>query len=279
MAKSTDARRRPADGRIACPSRPSSIPAATEGSGAGLATSASVIDARRFRDVVGSFPTGVTVVTARGRGPAGLTTNAFTLALARPAARARLLRQRLAHAAGRARDRALRGQRPARRPGGPRRGLRLQARRRREVRRRSTHTERRTASRCSTTRWPGWSASVASCCRGGDHTIGIGARRPRSTSPTASRCSSCAATTARASQASGLGDRAQREERADRRGERHHAELAAHDLQRRPTAARPRAAAPTACASSRPRASSTVCAERMRNCSAKNHDRRPGSTA
>jgi flavin reductase (DIM6/NTAB) family NADH-FMN oxidoreductase RutF len=36
-------------------------------------------DQRRFRDIVGSFPTGVTVVTARGSsGPAGLTTNAFT---------------------------------------------------------------------------------------------------------------------------------------------------------------------------------------------------------
>jgi 3-hydroxy-9,10-secoandrosta-1,3,5(10)-triene-9,17-dione monooxygenase reductase component len=36
-------------------------------------------DQRRFRDTVGSFPTGVTVVTARGSdGPAGLTTNAFT---------------------------------------------------------------------------------------------------------------------------------------------------------------------------------------------------------
>ena len=34
---------------------------------------------RRFRDTVGAFPTGVTVVTARGPdGPAGLTTNAFT---------------------------------------------------------------------------------------------------------------------------------------------------------------------------------------------------------
>ncbi len=34
---------------------------------------------RRFRDTVGAFPTGVTVVTARGpEGPAGLTTNAFT---------------------------------------------------------------------------------------------------------------------------------------------------------------------------------------------------------
>jgi flavin reductase (DIM6/NTAB) family NADH-FMN oxidoreductase RutF len=33
-------------------------------------------DQRRFRDVVGAFPTGVTVVTAPG--PAGLTTNAFS---------------------------------------------------------------------------------------------------------------------------------------------------------------------------------------------------------
>jgi 3-hydroxy-9,10-secoandrosta-1,3,5(10)-triene-9,17-dione monooxygenase reductase component len=37
------------------------------------------MDQRRFRDTVGAFPTGVTVVTARGAGgPAGLTTNAFT---------------------------------------------------------------------------------------------------------------------------------------------------------------------------------------------------------
>ena len=36
------------------------------------------MDERRFRDTVGAFPTGVTVVTARGDdGPAGLTTNAF----------------------------------------------------------------------------------------------------------------------------------------------------------------------------------------------------------
>lgn len=35
--------------------------------------------ARRFRDAIGSFPTGVAVVTANGeRGPAGLTTNAIT---------------------------------------------------------------------------------------------------------------------------------------------------------------------------------------------------------
>jgi 3-hydroxy-9,10-secoandrosta-1,3,5(10)-triene-9,17-dione monooxygenase reductase component len=37
------------------------------------------VDQREFRDVLGTFPTGVTVVTARGPGgPAGLTTNAFT---------------------------------------------------------------------------------------------------------------------------------------------------------------------------------------------------------
>ena len=39
---------------------------------------ASDVDQRAFRDVLGSFPTGVTVVTARGAsGRAGLTTNAF----------------------------------------------------------------------------------------------------------------------------------------------------------------------------------------------------------
>lgn len=38
-----------------------------------------MIDGRAFRDVLGTFPTGVTIVTARGAdGPAGLTTNAFT---------------------------------------------------------------------------------------------------------------------------------------------------------------------------------------------------------
>jgi flavin reductase (DIM6/NTAB) family NADH-FMN oxidoreductase RutF len=37
------------------------------------------VDAREFRDTVGRFPTGVTVVTATGSdGPAGLTTNAFS---------------------------------------------------------------------------------------------------------------------------------------------------------------------------------------------------------
>jgi 3-hydroxy-9,10-secoandrosta-1,3,5(10)-triene-9,17-dione monooxygenase reductase component len=37
------------------------------------------VDERSFRDTLGRFPTGVTVVTASGaRGPAGLTTNAFT---------------------------------------------------------------------------------------------------------------------------------------------------------------------------------------------------------
>ena len=35
-----------------------------------------VVDQRRFRDTLGAFPTGVTVVTAPG--PAGLTTNAFS---------------------------------------------------------------------------------------------------------------------------------------------------------------------------------------------------------
>ena len=37
------------------------------------------VDPRLFRDTVGAFPTGVTVVTVAGEaGPAGLTTNAFT---------------------------------------------------------------------------------------------------------------------------------------------------------------------------------------------------------
>jgi flavin reductase (DIM6/NTAB) family NADH-FMN oxidoreductase RutF len=37
------------------------------------------MDQRSFRDTVGAFPTGVTIVTAGGpAGPAGLTTNAFT---------------------------------------------------------------------------------------------------------------------------------------------------------------------------------------------------------
>ncbi len=37
------------------------------------------MDARSFRDTLGRFPTGVAVVTAAGpRGPAGLTTNAFS---------------------------------------------------------------------------------------------------------------------------------------------------------------------------------------------------------
>ncbi len=38
-----------------------------------------MLSARRFRDAIGSFPTGVAVVTASGaEGPAGLTTNAVT---------------------------------------------------------------------------------------------------------------------------------------------------------------------------------------------------------
>jgi 3-hydroxy-9,10-secoandrosta-1,3,5(10)-triene-9,17-dione monooxygenase reductase component len=38
-----------------------------------------VPEPRRFRDTVGAFATGVTIVTARGpHGPAGLTTNAFS---------------------------------------------------------------------------------------------------------------------------------------------------------------------------------------------------------
>jgi 3-hydroxy-9,10-secoandrosta-1,3,5(10)-triene-9,17-dione monooxygenase reductase component len=37
------------------------------------------VDARKFRDTLGRFPTGVAVVTATGpHGPAGLTTNAFS---------------------------------------------------------------------------------------------------------------------------------------------------------------------------------------------------------
>jgi 3-hydroxy-9,10-secoandrosta-1,3,5(10)-triene-9,17-dione monooxygenase reductase component len=37
------------------------------------------VDARKFRDTLGRFPTGVAVVTAAGpHGPAGLTTNAFS---------------------------------------------------------------------------------------------------------------------------------------------------------------------------------------------------------
>jgi flavin reductase (DIM6/NTAB) family NADH-FMN oxidoreductase RutF len=37
------------------------------------------VDQRAFRDTLGTFPTGVAVVTASGpQGPAGLTTNAFT---------------------------------------------------------------------------------------------------------------------------------------------------------------------------------------------------------
>ena len=53
-------------------------PAATEGV-ARRAPNVSAVQARDFRDVLGAFPTGVTVVTARGAsGPAGLTTNAFS---------------------------------------------------------------------------------------------------------------------------------------------------------------------------------------------------------
>ena len=45
----------------------------------GLPPSVIRVDPRAFRDTLGSFPTGVAVVTAAGdRGPAGLTTNAFS---------------------------------------------------------------------------------------------------------------------------------------------------------------------------------------------------------
>jgi flavin reductase (DIM6/NTAB) family NADH-FMN oxidoreductase RutF len=56
-------------------------PAATDGAvrrAPSLRPYADAMDQRRFRDTVGAFPTGVTIVTARGAdGPAGLTTNAF----------------------------------------------------------------------------------------------------------------------------------------------------------------------------------------------------------
>lgn len=43
------------------------------------------VDPARFRQVIGSFPTGVTIVTADGPdGPAGLTTNAVTSVSLRP---------------------------------------------------------------------------------------------------------------------------------------------------------------------------------------------------
>ena len=58
----------PGAGSAGRSSRSADQPAATEG-----------VARRAYRDVLGTFPTGVTVVTARdASGPAGLTTNAFT---------------------------------------------------------------------------------------------------------------------------------------------------------------------------------------------------------
>ena len=171
MANPTIARRR-LSRRIARGPR-ADQPAATEAA-VRRALLAAVIRAR-FRDIVGAFPTGVTVVTARGAdGPAGLTTNAFTsLSLDPPlmlvcfdngSRTLPVVRETRRFAVNVLRA----GQEDARR------GVRLQARAGREVRRRSPRRGS-TACRCSTTRWPGWPATSSSCCRGGDHTIGIGA--------------------------------------------------------------------------------------------------------
>ena len=91
--------------------------------------------ARAFRDTIGRFSTGVAVVTAIGPGgPGGDDDERRDVAVAGPAAAHRLLRAPLAHAGRRARQPALRRQRPARRRRGARRGVRLQARRAGEVR-------------------------------------------------------------------------------------------------------------------------------------------------
>ena len=85
------------------------------------------VEPDRFRAVMGHFATGVAVVTVDAPGgPAGHDRQRGRVAEPRPRARARLLRQRRAHAPrGRARQ-ALRRQRARRRPGGPRAPLRLQ---------------------------------------------------------------------------------------------------------------------------------------------------------
>ena len=154
----------------------------------------------RFREVFGHFATGVAVVTAppptdrrdddeRGRARCRSTRCC-----------ARVLRQRVAHAAAGPGDRPLRGQRAARRPGTLSRRVRLQGPREREVHRGPTHRDR--------ARRPG--------ARGGAGVVGL--RPPRAARPAATTRSSSARwrrwTTARAGRWSGTAART----RACRRG-------------------------------------------------------------
>ena len=139
------------------------------------------VEPDRFRAVMGHFATGVAVVTATGpEGPVGHDRERGLLAVAGPAAAARLLRQRRAHAPRGARHRALRRQRAGGRPGAVARRFASKLPEARSSP--ASPTRSRTASPCSRTRSPG-SAAAGPLLPAGDHTIGIGAVQAAETGP------------------------------------------------------------------------------------------------
>ena len=132
------------------------------------------IDSPRYREVIGSFATGVAIVTAQGDdGPAGLTTNAITSLSLDPllllvcfdnGSRTLPIVQR----AGRFAVNVLHA--------GQEDLARIFASKREQPRevRAPRRTPSRTASRSSTTRWRGSPATWRTLHPAGDHTIGIG---------------------------------------------------------------------------------------------------------
>ena len=139
------------------------------------------VEPDRFRAVMGHFATGVAVVTVDApTRPAGHDRQRGRVPEPRPGARARLLRQRRAHAPrGRARQ-ALRRQRARRRPGGARAPLRLQGGL--EVRRRPALAST-TASPCSTARSRGSAASSSASCPAATTRSGSAPSTPPSSAP------------------------------------------------------------------------------------------------
>ena len=128
-----------------------------------------------FRDVCGRFATGVCVVTSFGPdGPVGADRQRGHVAVARAAADDRLLRPRVADAAGGRAFAAVRGPVPRPRPGGARRPLRLQAARRRRSSTASRWTRARRACRCWTACLGGLVCELRELVPGGDHLIAIG---------------------------------------------------------------------------------------------------------
>ena len=111
---------------------------------------------------------------------------------------------------------------------------------------------------------------------GGDHTIGIGEvtqmdadrRRPPARSGTRAATRAWPDGCVRARLRPYVAQHPQRQERDHQRGDRHHAGLAAHDRPDDVVLALLRQLRRRRCASSRPRWSSTVCAEATRSCSA-----------